>query len=217
MVAAFWVVAKTISGEGQFSSIDFMIFDMGCFAAVGWLSLLASTDTLKALLGRLERAAGAVQASAAGEQSDPGGGEHGLLACALTNLWVPVTFLFLLATWLVYASGGLANSPFISLPVTMMIVGQSVYCVPAIRLPAKPRSRDLLIFVGCVLRFYWYPQLLFASMLVALALLQRYHPLRTSPAPTAETMLATQLNLSIGMCVAFLARRFDRTATANTD
>jgi hypothetical protein len=65
-----------------------------------------------------------------------------------------------------------------------------------------------------VMLFYAYPQLLFAFIMVALVLLQIYEPTRTGAAPLAETMIATQLNLSIGMCVAFLARRFDQAGAA---
>jgi hypothetical protein len=50
--------------------------------------------------------------------------------------------------------------------------------------------------------------------MVALVLLQIYEPTHTGAAPLAETMIATQLNLSIGMCVAFLARRFDQAGAA---
>jgi hypothetical protein len=216
IVDAFLAVAEGLAGDDRISTIDLLIFNLGGWLIVGWLGLLASSDKVDAMLVRLAKVAGEDVAGQDARPLDGGDPAPGRLALAVTNLWIPVTFMFLLAGWLVYASGGPTNSPFVSLPVTMMIIGQSVYHLPSIDLRANPTPRDLLAFGMRVLRFYAYPQLLFGLILALLCLLQVYRPIRTDPAPIAETMIATQLNLSIGMCVAFLARRFDRAAASST-
>jgi hypothetical protein len=209
VVDVFIAAADGLASDNRVSGLDLLTFNMGGLLIAAWLSLLASSDKLDVMLTRLAKA---TQESADGERRDLPETEAqnpGLLFRILTNLWLPVTFQFLLAGWLVHGSGGLGSSPFVSLPVTMMIIGQSVYDLPSIEL-SDPGARPLAVFVWRVLRFYAYPQLLFAFIMVTLGLLQIYEPTHTRPAPLAETMIATQLNLSIGMWVAFLARRFDQ-------
>lgn len=209
VVDLFIATVEWLAGDSRVSRWDLLVFNMGGLLIAAWLSLLASSDKLDVMLSRLAKA---TQERAGGERRDiPETADQGpgFLFRILTNLWLPVTFQFLLALWLIYASGGLGGSPFVSLPITMMIIGQSVYHVPSIEL-SDSGPRSLLTFVWRVLRFYAYPQLLFAFIMVVLIVLQIYEPAHTGAAPLAETMIATQLNLSIGMCVAFLARRFDQ-------
>jgi hypothetical protein len=207
LVDAYWVTGYLFTGEGQLSTSNLLLVNTAGLLIVGWFSLLASaeeTDALLALLAKPSDAPGREPAQPAAEHPDP----RGLLR-VLTNLWIPVTFQFALVGGLLWASGG-PYSPFVVVPSAMVFIGQSVYRVPSIELCEQPNVRDLLLFAWRVIRFYAYPQLIFASLLGVVALLQIYHPLRTRPAPIAETMLATQLTLSIGMCVVFVARRSDR-------
>lgn len=206
----FLVVAAGLAGDERVSMFDLFVFNTGGLLIVGWLGLLASSDKVDVMLARLARATTADR----GDRGAPTDGSRALgsgwLGRARTNLWIPVTSMFLLAGWLVYATGGMIGSPFVSLPVTMTIVGQCVYEVPLIEYPPRPRVRALLALFCRVLRFYAYPQLLFAAVMVTLGMLQLDGLIRAPAAPIAETMIATQLNLSIGMCVAYIARRFDR-------
>jgi len=202
----FLAVAAGLAGDERVSMFDLFVFNTGGLVIVGWLGLLASSDKVDVMLKRLARAIAADR----GPPTDGARRSPGWLARALTNLWIPVTFMFLLAGWLVYATGGLVGSPFVSLPVTMMIIGQCVYEAPLIQYPLQSGVRALLILLCRVLRFYAYPQLLFAAIMVTLGMLQIDGLIRAPAAPVAETMIATQLNLSIGMCVAYIARRFDR-------
>jgi hypothetical protein len=212
----FIAVADGLADDSRISELDLLIFNMGGLLIAAWLSLLASSDKLDLMLSKLAKV---TRESAEAEHRDlpeAAGQGSGPLFRILTNLWLPVTFQFLLVGWLVYASGGLGGSPFVSLLVTMMMIGLSVYDLPSIEL-SNPGLRALLVFVWRVLRFYAYPQLLSVFIMVALVPLQIYEPTHARPAPLAETMIATQLNLSIGMCVAYLARRFDQAGAASTD
>lgn len=213
VVDVFIAAAEWLAGDDRVSGLDLLIFNMGGLLIAAWLSLLASSDKLDVMLSRLAKVTRESVAREPGDLPETAGRGPGFLFRMLTNLWLPVTFQFLLAGWLVYASGGLGGSPFVSLPITMTIIGQSVYHIPSIELSDRG-PRAVLVFVWRVLRFYAYPQLLFAFIMVALLLLQIYEPAHTRSAPLAETMVATQLNLSIGMCVAFLARRFDQAGAA---
>lgn len=211
-VNILWVVAKLLIGEGQLSGLNLMIFTLGGLAVVGWLSLLASSYRPGALFALL---AWVTQTGIDdGEESrlESASTSAGRFQRATTNLWVPVTFQFWLVGWLIYASGGITSSPYLPVPVAMMIIGQSVYHVRPIQLDTGARLRDVLIFLWRVACFYGYPQLMFGSLLIALAMLHEYHPLAISPAPIAETIFIMQLSVSIGLYVAFIVRRVDRAA-----
>jgi hypothetical protein len=208
VVDVFIAVVQWLAGDSRISGLDLLIFNMGGLLIAAWLSLLASSDKLDLMLLRLAKVTRESAEAELWDSSDAAGRDSRQLLHILTNLWLPVTFQFLLAGWLVYATGNLGGSPFVSLPLTMMIIGQNVYHLPAIELSDR-RPRALLVFVWRILGFYAYPQLLSGFIMVALVLLRIYEPTHTPPAPLAETLIATQLNLSIGMCVAYIARRFD--------
>jgi hypothetical protein len=214
-VNLLWAIAKLLTGEGQLSGIDLGIFTIGGLVIVGWLSLRAAGDKLEVLLGLLARVTqmSAAEGECAQRSRDV---SRGRLQIALSNLWIPVTCQFLLVGWLIYASGGIPDSPYLPVPVAMMIIGQSVYHVPYIELRSNPRLRDVLVFLWRVIRFYGYPQLMFVSQMIGVALLQICVPLASRPVPIAETILTTQLSVSLGLCVAFVARRVDRAAAPGT-
>jgi hypothetical protein len=189
-----------------------MIFTLGGLIIIGWLSLLASSYKLGALFALLARVtqAGPIESEEGaydGAQEGPGRFQR-----AITNLWVPVTLQFWLVGWLIYASGGITNSPYIPVPVAMMIIGQSVYHVRPIQLGSDAKLHDVLVFLWRVACFYCYPQVMFGSLLLVLAILHEYLPPATGPAPIAETVFILQLSVSIGLYVAFIVRRVDRAA-----
>jgi hypothetical protein len=215
IVDVLWVIAKVLVGEGQLSGVNLGIFTIGGLIIVGWLSLWAAAENVGVLLGLLAR----VTQMSTSECERALRGRHvsrGRFRRALSNLWIPVTCQFLLVGWLIYASGGIPDSPYLPVPVAMMIIGQSVYHVPRIELCTNPGSRDVLIFLWRVVRFYGYPQLMFVSQMIGVAVLQICEPLASRPVPIAETILTTQLSVSLGLCVAFVARRVDRAAAPGT-
>lgn len=215
VVDVLWGMAKLWTGEGQLSGINLMIFTLGGLVIIGWLGLLASADKVGVLFALLEKVTQTAGTSDDGKGVLDSAGP-GRLQRAITNLWIPVTCQFWLVGWLIYASGGITSSPYIPVPVAMMIIGQSVYHVRPIQLGADAKFRDVVIFIWRVACFYGYPQLMFGSLLIALALLHEYHPLVVRPVPIAETIFIMQLSVSIGLCVAFVVRRADRSAAQGT-
>ena len=211
-VDVIWVVVKLLTGQGQLSGINLMIFNLGGLIIIGWLGLLASSYKLSALFALLARVTQASPVEGEEGSCDTAEKDPGRFQRAITNLWVPVTLQFWLVGWLIYASGGIVNSPYIPVPVAMMIIGQSVYHVRPIQLGANAKLRDVLIFLWRVTCFYGYPQLMFGSLLLVLAILHEYLPPTTGPAPIAETIFILQLSVSIGLYVAFIVRRVDRAA-----
>jgi hypothetical protein len=210
IVNLLWVTASLLVGEAQLSAINLMIFTLGGLIIIGWLGLRAASDkvdTLVLLLARITRIGAAEGDVDALDARDVIPGRFRSFAA---NLWIPVTLQFLLVGWLIYASGGLTNSPYGPVLVVMMAIGQSVYHAPAIELGAEAKMRDVLVFIGRVTRLYVYPQLMFVSLLVGLVLLQEHHPLVTKPTPPAEMIFTLQLCIFVSMCVVFITRRADR-------
>ncbi|MFZ1153891.1 MAG: hypothetical protein WAN93_03190 [Solirubrobacteraceae bacterium] len=205
-----WVMARLLTGKGQLSAINLLVFTLGGLVIVGWLGLRAASDkvdTLMLLLARVTRigaAEGDIDALDARVEIP------GRFRSLVANLWIPVTLQFILVGWLIYASGGLTNSPYGPVLVVMMAIGQSVYHAPAIELGAEVKMRDVLIFIGRVTRLYVYPQLMFVCLLIALVLLQEHHPLVTRPTPPGEMIFTLQLCIFVSMCVVFITRRADR-------
>jgi hypothetical protein len=140
-----------------------------------------------------------------------------VLKALTANLWVPVTFQFVLVGWLIYASGGIMNSPYSSVPIVMMMIGQSVYAAPSIEFEGDIKVRDVVLLLGRVGRAYRYPLLMVATLYLALMVLQENHPLVTHPAPAIEIVLTTLANLFFGMCVVIVTRRADRVVVEGVD
>jgi hypothetical protein len=199
----------------QISFVDLVIFVVvGCVIAQ-WLSFRSSTDRLGALLllfAAVVRAPGRPDGVELGGSRGP---SHGRVSRALGNLWIPVTFQFALAHWLIYASGGVVNSPYTAVPAVMMLIGQSVYPAPLVELP-KVNTRELVKFFGRFARYYAYPLCMLVSMQAMIVLLQERYPLVTRPAPPVEIVLTTLVAVFSGYLVAHVARRAADRAVART-
>jgi hypothetical protein len=214
LVVTISTAENLLFGRSQLSVLDLAIFGFGALAIVDWLGVWGSSDrvrTLLALLGRATRTGTVVVV----RDLDSRETRPGTLRRVLGGLWVPVTLQFVLVGWLIYASGGIANSPYSSVPVVMMLIGQSVYETPSIELGDDIKVRDLLMFVCRVARAYCYPLLMFVVLFGVLVLLQEHHPLVTRSAPSVEIVFTTLVNLFFGMCVVLVTRRVDRTFVEN--
>jgi hypothetical protein len=117
---------------------------------------------------------------------------------------------FWLVGWLIYATVGITTSPYSGVPLSMIIIGQSVYAIPPIQLRPSRRTPRLLVFTWGVARIYWSSLLVVVSLLGALVLLQRYLPAYRAPAPSGEILVVTLVSLVASMCVTFVTRRGDQ-------
>lgn len=201
----------TVFGQTQLASIGLQYFVAGGVFIIGWFILLSDSDRISALFALLAKTIRPTPPDVPdvpeGESPSPGRFRR-----IITNHWIPVTFQFLLIGWLMYASGGLV-SPYTPVIVGMMMIGQSIYPTPSIGPVGKLTVRKLLLSfwrVGC---YYGYPQLLFGSVLVTVALLQKYHPLVRTLPPFSEVIFTSQLSLFISMCVVFVTRSADAGGT----
>jgi hypothetical protein len=216
IVNTLWVMAKLLVGHGQLSGVNLTIFTIGGLIIIGWLGLWAASDKVDTLFLLLAKVTRAGTAEGDADVLDTRDFIPGRFRCIIANLWIPVTLQFLLVGWLIYASGGITNSPYGPVLVVMMAIGQSVYHAPGIELGAEAKMRDVLIFIGRVARLYVYPQLMFMSLLIALVLLQEHHPLVTRPIPPGEMIFTLQLCIFVSMCVVFITRRTDRAMARGT-
>jgi hypothetical protein len=219
VVDAFSVGEVVMIGESHLSTVNLYIFNLGAMTIVVWFGSLANLDKVGELVSLLVGNAAANTAGCSASElcdGDPAGGLEGWLGNAVKNVWVPVTLLFLLVGWLIYASGGIANSPYSQVPIVMMVVGQSVYDTPSVELRADAKLMNLPIFVKGVVRHYLYPIAMFALLLIGLVLLQAYHPLVTKPAPELENIFTTLLGLVVSMCVVAVTRRADQALPRGT-
>jgi hypothetical protein len=191
-------------GHTQISLVDLAIFVFAGFAIAQWLLLRGTTDRFGALL--LLFAAVVRVPDRQGDLGSFRGPTHGRIGRALGNLWIPVTFQFALAHWLIYASGGVMNSPYTAVPAVMMLIGQSVYPAPLVELP-KANARELFKFCGRFARYYAYPFCMLVSMQAIVVLLQERYPLVTRPAPPFEIVLTTLVAVFSGYLVAHVTRR----------
>jgi len=214
-VCLIFVFEKPLFGQNQLTPTGLDYFIKGGAGIIAWLFLRASSEEIHSLFVMLARAM-----RIGGEDDTDYLDNRDIVPRRLrrivTNLWIPVTLQFSLVWWLIYASGGLANSPYTSVLLAMMLIGQSVYPAAPIGLGSDPRLRDFFVFIGRMARYYAYPQLMFGSLLIGLALLQQYHPMVTRPAPAAQTIFVTQVSIFVSMCVLFITRRLDRTVAPGT-
>ena len=211
VVCIIWGLEQAFGGH-QLSSINLVIFALGALVLIEWFNLRASPERISALFYMLGRAARSGVAKAPPASKAANASDISRFKRFLCNLWVPVTLNFWLAGWLIYASGGITNSPYAQVPIAMMIVGQGVYDVPPIKLRTDTKVPEFLVFLGGVARLYWYPLILMVCLLSALVGLQTNLPLVIHPAPTLETLLITMVMLFASMCVTFVTRRSDRSA-----
>jgi hypothetical protein len=212
-VTTIWAVESSAFDTHQLPGVSPFLFAIGELLVIVYFGALAASDRFGALVEMLVRAArsGISKDPLDGARRNAGGGRVGRL---LTNLWTPVTLNFVLAGGLIYASGGVVNSPYSQVPIAMMLIGQSVYGVPPVELSHHPRTPRIVVFAGAVARLYLYPLLIMVSLEVSLVVLQATHPLVTTPPPTAELLVTTLISLFAGMCVTFVTRRADRAAVA---
>jgi hypothetical protein len=202
--------------RGQISMVNLAVFTLGSLFVVIWFIVRGASEKfgeLFALLGRVTQA-GTVK----GELDSVGGvGDFTRRRRrAIGNLWIPVTLQFALAGWLIYCTGGIMNTPYNPVPIVMMLIGQSVYVTPSIDLPTDTRVRSMFMVIWRITRAYLYPQLMFASLLVAVVLLQERYPLVTHPAPPLEVVLTILVSLFVSMCVVFLTRSVDQATRQRT-
>jgi hypothetical protein len=208
-VSTIWAVESSAFDTHQLPGVSPLLFAIGELLLIVYFGALAASDRFGALVEMLVRAArsGISADPAEGAREDLGAGA---LRRLLTNLWTPVTLNFLLAGGLIYASGGVVNSPYSQVPIAMMLIGQSVYGVPPVELSHHARAPRVVVFAASVARLYVYPLFIVLSLEVSLVVLQATHPLVTAPAPAAEVLVTMLISLFAGMCVTFVTRRADQ-------
>jgi hypothetical protein len=214
LVVAVSTAENLVFGRSQLSVLNLAIFGFFALVIVEWLGEWGSSYRVRilfALLGRVAPAGTAVVLP----DLDSRQARPGVLRRAFGGLWAPVILQYMLAGWLIYASGGIANSPYSSVPVVMMLIGQSVYETSSIELGDDINVRSLLMF-GCrAARAYRYPLLMIVALFAVIVLLQEHHPLVTRAAPPVEIVFTTLVSLFFGMCVLLVTRRADRTFLEN--
>lgn len=208
VVAAISAMEKPVFGQDQLSSTGFIVFTIGAYALVAYFLVLANPNGVNSLPKSLARA---TRRGLTPEEIDVVESRPGRLELILTNPWVPVTLEFLLVGWLIYASGGIVNSPYGPVPIGMIIIGQNVYDVRPIVFDSEAKIRGILVFAARVAHQYWYPLFLSVALLLGLELLQELHPLVQRPAPPGELAFTTLSSLFVCMCATFVTRCTDRT------
>jgi hypothetical protein len=208
-VSLLWVVEQPLFNAHQLAGSYLLVFIVGELTLTVYY-LLAQSDSMTRMLDLFTQAArsgiSAEDVASVGARKRPAGRLHRIL----TNLWTPVTLNFWLVGFLIYATGGITRSPYSQVPVSMIIIGQSVYAVPPIRLRPSSRAPRPVVFILSVARLYWSSLVVVVSLLTALVLLQRYAPIVSTSAPAGEIFLVMLVSLLASMCVTFLTRRADR-------
>jgi hypothetical protein len=216
LVCLISVLEKPLLGENQLTPMGLDYFIKSQAVVIAWLFVVAVPEEIHGLFVLIAKAIRTDSDEDDIDVLDNKDVAPGCFRRFLTNLWVPVTLQFWVAGWLIYASGGLANSPYTPILPPMMIIGQSIYPIPLIELGVGAKPSDFILCLGRLVCYYRYPLLMFASLLVTLTLLQESHPLVTKPGPKAETIFTTLLSLFVSMCAVFISRRLDRTAAPGT-
>jgi hypothetical protein len=209
LVDLLWAFEKLSYGQSELPAVGIYVFNCGGLFISVWFCVLASREKIDTLLNMF---AGATRTDIPAGDAEVLDVENvGGSSRFITNPWIPVTLQFLLAGWLIYASGGITNSPYSSVLIAMMLIGQSLYMTPSVTYDAHAKLLGAPAFMGGFARAYWYPLLMFVSLLVGLVWLQAHHPLMRRPAAAGEMFATTLLNLLVSMCVVFVTRRVDRT------
>jgi hypothetical protein len=196
---------EDIFGRGQIPTVALLIFNCLALAQIIYYGAVAASDKINDLLTLLFRETHADTSE--GGNSTARAKNNRKIVRYLGNIQIPATLNFLLVGYLIYVSGGIANSPYSSVPIAMMIIGQSVYYVPPIEFGPRRKMPRLLTFFWEVVSPYAYPLLLMAFLLGSLIALQNYIPLVTKAAPAIETIFTTFLILLVSMCATFIRRR----------
>jgi hypothetical protein len=213
IVAAISATEKPLFGQDQLSGTGFVVFTIGAYALIAYFLLLANPNGVNALPRALAKATRrGVSFEEATTAPDTFEAHPGRLELILTNPWVPVTLEFMLVGWLIYASGGIVNSPYGPVPIGMIIIGQNVYDVRPIVFDGAAGMRGIFIFAARVAHQYWYPLLLSVTLLLGLELLQEWRPLVQRTAPPGELAFTTLFSLFVCMCATFVTRCSDRSA-----
>ncbi len=203
-----------VYGRGQMSIVSLTIFTVVALFIVIWFIVRGASDKFAELFTLFSRATRTgIPRAHTDVVLDRVGADRGRFRSAIANLWIPVTLQFMLAGWLIYATGGIMNTPYNPVPIVMMLIGQSIYVTPPIDLAADAKLLDVLVFIWRIARAYLYPQLVFVFILVAVVLLQEHYPLVTRPAPSTEIVTTILVSLFVSMCVVFVTRRVDRGMT----
>jgi hypothetical protein len=211
-VVGLWLLEPLLFQRHQLSGDALLVFIVGSLSLVVYYSLHdrlhVAREAVTASMGLLPEAArtGVADAPSDGERRDA----RDWRTRVTSTLWTPVIFNFWLVGWLIYASGGITNSPHSGVPVAMVLVGQSVYDVPQPTFTAGSRLPRLPRFCLAVARLYWLSLLVVVTLLGCLVVAQVAHPLTTRTAPTAEVMAVMLISLFASMCVTLVTRRADQ-------
>jgi len=207
VVIAFSIAESLLQGHTQISSINLVIFLIWGLITMLWLIFRGAADRFGDLFQRAT-----VQPQSGGDGAKLSEAPRlppGRVRRFFRNLWIPVTFQFAHAGWLVYASGGLAYSQYYMVPAVMMLIGQSVYTTPPVDL-LDTKPRNVLIYLGRVVRAYWYPVIMIILLFAVVVLLQEHHPLVAKPAPQYEHYFTMLIELILGIFVVHFTRRADQ-------
>lgn len=208
LVMVLSLMEYVLWGYTQISLINLAIFLVAGLIIMLWLVVRGTTDRF----GDLLRSATAPP-SHPGETRSAQSREllhPGRVRRFFSNLWIPVTFQFAHAGWLVYVSGGLGYSQYYMVPAVMMLIGQSLYPTPSVDLLGT-KPRNMLIYAGRVVRAYWYPVTMVVVLFATVVLLQERHPLVTRAAPEYEHYFTMLVELISGIFVVHFTRRADQT------
>jgi hypothetical protein len=213
-VVAIWGSEQPLIGRHQLSGSALVAFTIWELALIAYYGALAVSDDLGALPRLLTNAIreGVASTKEAPGPSHAAAARRPLRVVVASNLWLPVTLNFASVGWLIFASGGIANSPYNQVPVAMILIGQSLYAVPPMVLTSESRTPWPIMFVSQVMRLYWSSITVVAVLLTTLLLLQRYDPMQTRAAPPVEILLVMLASLIASMGVTFVTRRADRNA-----